>query len=140
MCECQRNILCNAVLSSDSLAGLQSAASLIEGSGCGLISAAVLSLESAMLLMEAALRWLADHTPASAEMLRHPPPCGQSLTTARRPSAMTKDLGEPSGGHLRLACVVHAHEQDGGLACHTWPFCSVPDGRSSGLAYGPDRL
>jgi len=48
MCECQRNILCNAVLSSGSLAGLQSAAGLIEGSGCGLISAAVLSLELAI--------------------------------------------------------------------------------------------
>ena len=38
--------------------------------------------------MEAALRWLADHTPASAELLRlmdaTPVPCGQSVVTARR--------------------------------------------------------
>jgi hypothetical protein len=38
--------------------------------------------------MEAALRWLADHTPGSAELLRlmdaTPVPCGQSVTTARR--------------------------------------------------------
>ncbi|HWN64019.1 MAG TPA: transposase [Streptosporangiaceae bacterium] len=40
-------------------------------------------------LMEAALRWLADHTPGSAEMLRlmdaTPIPCGHSVITARRP-------------------------------------------------------
>jgi hypothetical protein len=39
-------------------------------------------------LMEAALRWLADHTPGSAEMVRlmdaTPVPCGQSAVTARR--------------------------------------------------------
>ena len=39
--------------------------------------------------MEAALRWLAEATPASAELLRlmdaTPVPCGQSVTTARRP-------------------------------------------------------
>ena len=39
-------------------------------------------------LMEAALRWLADHTPATAEMLRlmdaTPVPCGHSVITARR--------------------------------------------------------
>ena len=39
-------------------------------------------------LMEAALRWLADATPATAEMLRlmdaTPVPCGQSVITARR--------------------------------------------------------
>ncbi len=39
-------------------------------------------------LMEAALRWLADHTPATAEMLRlmdaTPIPCGQSAVTAKR--------------------------------------------------------
>jgi hypothetical protein len=39
-------------------------------------------------LMEAALRWLADHTPGSAEMVRlmdaTPVPCGQSAITARR--------------------------------------------------------
>jgi len=38
--------------------------------------------------MEAALRWLADHTPGSAELLRlmdgTPVPCGQSTVTARR--------------------------------------------------------
>jgi hypothetical protein len=38
--------------------------------------------------MEAALRWLADHTPGTAEMLRlmdaTPVPCGQSVVTARR--------------------------------------------------------
>jgi hypothetical protein len=45
-------------------------------------------LKGAAPLMEAALRWLADHTPASAEMLRlmdaTPVPCGQSVITARR--------------------------------------------------------
>jgi len=39
-------------------------------------------------LMEAALRWLADHTPGSAELLRlldaTPVPCGQSTMTAKR--------------------------------------------------------
>jgi hypothetical protein len=39
-------------------------------------------------LLEAALRWLAEHTPASAELLRlmdaTPVPCGQSVITARR--------------------------------------------------------
>jgi Transposase DDE domain len=41
-------------------------------------------------LMEAALRWLAGHTPASAEMLRlmdaTPVPCGTSALTAKRSS------------------------------------------------------
>jgi hypothetical protein len=45
-------------------------------------------LKDAAPLMEAALRWLADHTPATAEMLRlmdaTPVPCGQSVLTARR--------------------------------------------------------
>ena len=39
-------------------------------------------------LMEAALRWLAEHTPASAELVRlmdaTPVPCGHSVITARR--------------------------------------------------------
>jgi hypothetical protein len=39
-------------------------------------------------LMEAALRWLADHTPGSAELLRlmdaTPIPCGHSVITAKR--------------------------------------------------------
>ncbi|MDQ2876631.1 MAG: IS982 family transposase [Actinomycetota bacterium] len=39
-------------------------------------------------LMEAALRWLAEHTPGSAEMLRlmdaTPVPCGHSVITAKR--------------------------------------------------------
>jgi hypothetical protein len=45
-------------------------------------------LKSSAPLMEAALRWLADQTPGSAEMLRlmdaTPVPCGQSVITARR--------------------------------------------------------
>jgi hypothetical protein len=45
-------------------------------------------LKAAAPLMEAALRWLADQTPGSAEMLRlmdaTPVPCGQSAVTARR--------------------------------------------------------
>jgi hypothetical protein len=44
-------------------------------------------LKAAAPLMAAALRWLAQHTPASAEMLRlmdAPVPCGQSVITARR--------------------------------------------------------
>ncbi len=45
-------------------------------------------LKAAAPLMEAALRWLANHTPGSAELLRlmdaTPIPCGQSAITARR--------------------------------------------------------
>jgi hypothetical protein len=45
-------------------------------------------LKTAAPLMEAALRWLADHTPGSAELLRlmdgTPVPCGQSVVTAKR--------------------------------------------------------
>ena len=45
-------------------------------------------LKAAAPLMETALRWLADATPAAAEMLRlmdaTPVPCGQSVITARR--------------------------------------------------------
>ena len=45
-------------------------------------------LEAVSPLLEAALRWLADHTPASAELLRlldgTPVGCGQSRTTAKR--------------------------------------------------------
>ena len=45
-------------------------------------------LKNAALLPEAALRWLAGHTPASAELVRlldaAPIPCGQSVATARR--------------------------------------------------------
>lgn len=45
-------------------------------------------LRAAAPLMEAALRWLADATPATAEPLRlmdaTPVPCGQSVITARR--------------------------------------------------------
>lgn len=45
-------------------------------------------LKAAAPLMEAALRWLASHTPASAELVRlldaTPIPCGQSVITARR--------------------------------------------------------
>ncbi len=45
-------------------------------------------VKAAAPLMEAALRWLADHTPATAELLRlmdaTPVPCGQSVVTARR--------------------------------------------------------
>ena len=46
-------------------------------------------VKAAAPLMEAALRWLADHTPGSAELLRlidaTPVSCGQSAVTARRP-------------------------------------------------------
>ena len=45
-------------------------------------------LKAAAALMETALRWLADQTPGSAEMLRlmdaTPVPCGQSKITAKR--------------------------------------------------------
>ena len=45
-------------------------------------------LKTAAPLMEAALRWLADATPGSAELLRlmdaTPVPCGHSVITARR--------------------------------------------------------
>lgn len=53
-------------------------------------------LKAAAPLMEAALRWLADHTPGSAEMLRlmdaTPVPRGQSAVTARR-SGLFGDVG-----------------------------------------------
>jgi hypothetical protein len=45
-------------------------------------------LKNAGPLLEAALRWLADHTPATAELVRlldaTPIPCGQSAVTAQR--------------------------------------------------------
>ena len=45
-------------------------------------------LRAAASLMETALRWLADATPATAELLRlmdaTPVPCGQSVITAKR--------------------------------------------------------
>jgi hypothetical protein len=45
-------------------------------------------LKTTAWLMEAALRWLADHTPGSAELLRlldaTPVPCGQSTSTVQR--------------------------------------------------------
>jgi hypothetical protein len=45
--------------------------------------------KAAAPLMEAALRWLADHTPGSAELVRlmdaTPVPCGQSKITAGHP-------------------------------------------------------
>ena len=45
-------------------------------------------LKDAAPLMEAALRWLAEHTPGSAELLRlldgTPVGCGQSTITAKR--------------------------------------------------------
>jgi hypothetical protein len=45
-------------------------------------------VKNAAPLLEAALRWLASHTPASAELVRlldaTPVPCGQSVVTARR--------------------------------------------------------
>ena len=45
-------------------------------------------VKAAAPLMEATLRWLADHTPASAELLRlmdaTPIPCGQSAVTTKR--------------------------------------------------------
>ena len=45
-------------------------------------------LKNAGLLLEAALRWLAACTPASAELVRlldaTPVPCGQSAVTAKR--------------------------------------------------------
>src|SRR5215470_16312351 len=45
-------------------------------------------IKAAAPLMEAALRWLADHTPATADLVRlldaTPVPCGQSAVTAKR--------------------------------------------------------
>ena len=45
-------------------------------------------LKTTAWLMEAALRWLADKTPGSAELLRlldaTPVPCGQSTSTVKR--------------------------------------------------------
>lgn len=53
-------------------------------------------IKNAAPLMEAALRWLAGHTPASAELLRlmdaTPVPCGQSVVTAKR-SGLAGDAG-----------------------------------------------
>jgi hypothetical protein len=46
-------------------------------------------VKAAGALLEAALRWLADHTPATADLVRlldaTPVPCGQSAVTAKRP-------------------------------------------------------
>ena len=56
-------------------------------------------LKAAAPLMEAAPRWLADHTPGSAEPLRlmdaTPVACGQSVITARRPGL----FGYPGHGY-----------------------------------------
>jgi hypothetical protein len=45
-------------------------------------------VKAAGALLEAALRWLADHTPATADLVRLPDatpvPCGQSAVTAKR--------------------------------------------------------
>jgi hypothetical protein len=75
-------------------------------------------LKGAAPLMEAALRWLADHTPGSAEMLRlmdaTPIPCGHSVITARRsglfgwagygccPKPFPLVLGRQAAHHLHL--------------------------------------
>ena len=79
-------------------------------------------------LMEAALRWLADHTPATSELLRlldaTPVPCGQSTSTAKR-SDLFGDAGygyEPShsrlywGAKLMLICTVDGTVTGFGLA------------------------
>src|SRR6266702_6599237 len=53
-------------------------------------------LKTVSALMEAALRWLAEQTPGSAELLRlmdgTPVPCGQSVVTAKR-SGLAGDAG-----------------------------------------------
>ena len=72
-------------------------------------------LKAAASLMEAALRWLADHTPGSAEMLRlmdaTPVPCGQSAVTAKRSDlygwAGLRVLPQPLA--LVLGCQAAAH-------------------------------
>ena len=84
-------------------------------------------LKAVSPLMEAALRWLADHTPASAELLRlldgTPVGCGQSRTTAKR-SGLFGYAGygyEPS----------HSRYYWGSSSC-----CSVPPtGRSPDSAW-----
>jgi len=75
-------------------------------------------VKAAAPLMEAALRWLADRTPASAELLRlmdaTPLPCGASALTAKRsgllrlgrvrllPQPFPLVLGRQAAAHLHL--------------------------------------
>ena len=83
--------------------------------------------------MEAALRWLASHTPASAELVRlldaTPVPCGQSAVTARR-SDLYGWAGYgycPShsrwfwGAKLMLICTCEGTVTGFGLATRNWP-------------------
>jgi hypothetical protein len=62
-------------------------------------------LKAAAPLMEAALRWLANHTPGSAEMLRlmdaTPVPCSQSVITAKRPARKDEKTPRPFTNWLR---------------------------------------
>jgi len=89
-------------------------------------------LKDAAQLMEAALRWLADHTPASAELVRlmdaTPIPCGQSVITARR-SDLCGYAGYgfcPShsrwywGSKLMLICTCEGTVTGFGLANPSW--------------------
>jgi hypothetical protein len=59
-------------------------------------------VKAAGALLEAALRWLADHTPATADLVRlldaTPVPCGQSAVTAKRPDL----FGWAGYGYCRL--------------------------------------
>jgi hypothetical protein len=85
-------------------------------------------LRAAAPLMEAALRWLADHTPAAAELLRlmdaTPISCGQSVVTAHRSNLSGHAGSGYCPGHSRfywgakllLACTCEGTVTGFGLA------------------------
>jgi hypothetical protein len=85
-------------------------------------------LRGATWLLEAALRWLADHTPASAELLRlvdgTPVVCGRSRTTATRSDLAgwagyghdTSHHGFYWGARLLLVCTPEGTVTGFGLA------------------------
>jgi hypothetical protein len=89
-------------------------------------------VKAAAPLMEAALRWLAEATPGSAEMLRlmdaTPVPCGQSVITARR-SAL---FGYAGYGY----CSSHSRWYWGGKLL----LIVTPDGTVTGFALANPKL
>lgn len=100
-------------------------------------------LKAAAPLMEAALRWLAEATPATAELLRlmeaTPVPCGQSVITARR-SNLYGYAGYgycPShsrwywGSKLLLMCTCEGTVTGFGLATPSYPGNASRPGRCS---------
>ncbi len=89
-------------------------------------------LKAAAPLMETALRWLADHTPGSAELLRlmdgTPVPCGQSVVTAKRPDL----AGDAGYGY----CASHSRFYWGAKLM----LIVTPDGTVTGFALANPKL